>query len=50
MLHASLRNDEEVGMRGDDEIPEPMFNYVLPEQRVPQDHRCARSGPCWTRR
>jgi transposase len=25
-------------MRGDDEIPEPMFSYVLPEQRVPQDH------------
>jgi hypothetical protein len=25
-------------MRGDDEIPESMFSYVLPEQRVPQDH------------
>ena len=25
-------------MRGDDEVPEPMFSYVLPEQRVPQDH------------
>jgi hypothetical protein len=25
-------------MRGDDEITEPMFSYVLPEQRVPQDH------------
>src|SRR5262249_30203400 len=38
MPHATLSSNEEVGMRGDDEIPEPMFSYVLPEQRVPQDH------------
>jgi len=38
MRRATLSSNEEVGMRGDDEIPEPMFSYVLPEQRVPQDH------------
>src|SRR5262249_30184314 len=38
MRRATLSSNEEVGWRGDDEIPEPMFSYVLPEQRVPQDH------------
>ena len=36
-------------MRGDESIPDDMFSYVSPEQRVPADHRCARSGRWSTR-
>jgi transposase len=38
MRHASLKSNEEVGMRGDESIPDDMFSYVRPEQRVPADH------------
>jgi transposase len=38
MCHATLNSNEEVGMRGDESIPDDMFSYVRPEQRVPADH------------
>ena len=38
MRHASLKSNQEVGMRGDESIPDDMFSYVRPEQRVPADH------------
>jgi len=38
MRHATLKSNEEVGMRGDESIPDDMFSYVRPEQRVPADH------------
>jgi transposase len=38
MRHASLKSSQEVGMRGDESIPDDMFSYVRPEQRVPADH------------
>ena len=34
MRHASLKSNEEVGMRGDELIPDDMFSYVRQEQRV----------------
>jgi transposase len=36
--HVTLRNNEEVRMRGDDQQPDAMFSYIRPEQRVPADH------------
>ena len=38
MRHATLKSNEEVGMRGDESIPDDMFSYIRPEQRVPADH------------
>ena len=38
MSHASLKSSQEVGMRGDESIPDDMFSYIRPEQRVPADH------------
>ena len=38
MRHASLKGSQEVGMRGDESIPDDMFSYIRPEQRVPADH------------
>jgi transposase len=38
MRHASLKNSQEVGMRGDESIPDDMFSYIRPEERVPGDH------------
>ena len=38
MRHASLNSNQEVGMRGDESIPDDLFSYVRPEQRVPADH------------
>src|SRR5262245_2214035 len=38
MRHASLNSSQEVGMRGDESIPDDMFSYIRPEQRVPRDH------------
>ena len=37
MRHASLKNTEEVGMRGDESIPDDLLSYVRPEQRVPAE-------------
>ncbi len=31
-------------MRGDDPQQAAMFSYISPEERVPQDHPCARFG------
>jgi hypothetical protein len=39
MRHASLRSNDEVGARGDDEIPEPMFRSVLPSSGCPKTIR-----------
>jgi transposase len=36
--HDTLRNTEEVRMRGDDRHPDGLFSYIRPEQRVPADH------------
>jgi hypothetical protein len=40
------KSNQEVGMCGDESIPDGMFSYVRPEQRVPADHP---SGRWWTR-
>src|SRR5262249_62337488 len=37
MRHASLNSSQEVGMRGES-IPDDMFSYIRPEQRVPLEH------------
>src|SRR5215813_13265840 len=36
--HDTLRSNQEVRMRGDDQQPAAMFSYIRPEQRVPADH------------
>src|SRR5499433_2738187 len=36
--HDTLRSNQEVRMRGDDQHPEGLFSYIRPEQRVPADH------------
>ena len=38
MCHATLKGNQEGSMRGDESIPDDMFSYVRPEQRVPADH------------
>src|SRR5499425_1308688 len=36
--HDTLRSNQEVGMRGDDQHPDGLFSYIRPEQRIPADH------------
>src|SRR5215468_9387233 len=36
--HDTLRSNQEVGMRGDDQHPDGLFSYIRPEQRVPAEH------------